>query len=158
MIKDDEFNSLIYPLYKKLQLRLIYHQEKINETESDLPKGAITDYLIWRLLESKSETEKCKINLEIQFYVLCETNGVSIEDMVLLRESRIAQHQIDDIEDSALAQAISNQKAETEFVATIFSTIFNEDNQMRDRKRVLEMISERLESSTLALPKLCKSK
>lgn len=147
MINDDEFKNSIYPLYEKLQSRLIYHQGKIRDTESDLPAGALTDYLIWRLLESKSETEKFKINLEIQFYVLCEESGVSLEDMVLLRESRIVQHLIDGIEETSLAQAISNQKTKTEITRIIFSTIFNEDAQMRDRNGVLKIISKRLLSS-----------
>jgi hypothetical protein len=143
MIGDNDFKNKIYPLYKKLLERLSYHQEKIQDTECDLPKGAMTDYLIWRFLESKSVADKFKVNLEIQFYVLCEANSVSLEDIVLLKESRIAQHLIDSIEYTDLAMVISNQKAETEFVEKIYSTIFNK-NQMRDREGVLKMISERL--------------
>jgi hypothetical protein len=153
MINDDDFKNLIYPLYNKLHERLSYHQEKINDMQSDLPTAAMTDYLIWRLLESKSETEKFKINLEIQFYILCETNRLSLEDMVLLRESRIVQHLIDGIKDTVLIELISNKRTETEFVGTIFSTIFNKNSQMRDRNSVFKMISERLQSSILTLPK-----
>jgi hypothetical protein len=73
--------------------------------------------------------------------------------MVLLRESRIVQHLIDGIKDTVLIELISNKRTETEFVGTIFSTIFNKNSQMRDRNSVFKMISERLQSSILTLPK-----